>query len=176
MGRMHRRTIGWSGMGRKLWAARGMLSPDLARRLLWTPVAALGACFLCGLLAQAVGQPQPVSKPIPRPNEVSVAGVLVVRFRVGAGGFTPEQRADQVLRRIVTAFGREDLAKKPVEIRGKEKEPSLYVGDLLLVTITLADAAATKCTPMELARKWQPAFSQALAAGRPIPIQPPAKK
>jgi hypothetical protein len=154
-----------------------MLSRDLTRRLLRAQVMVLGAGLLCMVLAQALAQAQApsVSKPLPHPNEVTVAGILVARFRVGAGGFTPEQRADKVVERIVAVFSREDLAKKPVEIRGKEKEPSLYVGDQLLVTITLADAAATKSTPMELARKWQSAFSQALAAGQPVPIKHPAK-
>jgi hypothetical protein len=136
--------------------------------------------LMLATLAAEVGgaQTAPPASPAPAPPanaaRVTLGDVTVLQFRVGSGGFTPEQRASKLQDRVVEILSRPDLGPKDVRVTpGKGgRSATITVGPLLFVTVTEADARATRSTPEKLAATWAANFRKGYEAAQPKPIRP----
>ena len=101
---------------------------------------------------------------------VTLGGVAVLQFRAPAGGFTPDERAQQLQERVVEILSRPDLSPEDVRLVTNEggRSVAIRVGDLLLVTATEADARANDSTPEQLASIWAENFRRGYAEARPL--------
>jgi hypothetical protein len=91
---------------------------------------------------------------------VTYGGKLLLRIRDDAGGYTKEQRAAEVEERLVLAMTEEfetdevNVIPDHVRIVPKGSDRALMAGDILMVTITPADARSNNTTPDGLAGIW----------------------
>jgi hypothetical protein len=107
-------------------------------------------------------------------RRLTLGGVTVLQFRVASGGFTPEQRASKLQDRVVEILSHPELGPKDVRVvPGKGgHSATITVGPLLFVTVTEADARATRSTPEKLAATWTENFRKGYEAAQPKPIRP----
>src|SRR5262245_48994362 len=79
-------------------------------------------------------------------TKLTLGGVWVLQFRVAAGGYTPEQRLSTLQDRVVQVLSRPELGPRDVRVVPGPggKSAAIYVGPLLLVTVTQADAQASR--------------------------------
>ncbi len=101
---------------------------------------------LLTVLASSVARSQDASA-------VWIGGHLLLRVRCPAGGYTIEERAAAVQRRTndLLRGGRTTLT---VTVRKSDTVASIYTDDVLLITVTPADAKVNGTTPMKLAGIW----------------------
>jgi len=100
-------------------------------------------------------------------QQVVVASQLVHTVRVGAGGYSPEQRVAQINDRLNTIISKEALAPSNIQLRWVGGEPGIFVGKYLVTSVTQADAQANNTTKLDLAKRWLRAYRQALPQARP---------
>jgi hypothetical protein len=129
----------------------------------------LGLAAVCLGLAAAV----PAHADEPSKPDVTAAGetlmvfnsVSVMRFRVSAGGYTPEQRFVIANDRVIAATMISDAHKAfHVYTMMLHGEPSIYIDGRLIVTVTPGDAAANHCSPSVLAGVWCDNLSRAVSS------------
>jgi hypothetical protein len=88
---------------------------------------------------------------------IAYSGSVLMRLRTNAGGYAPEQRADEVIERLrpileLPGLRSEDIRVSRDEISG---EAMIFVRDLPLVTIDHALARANNTnSPILLAEEW----------------------
>lgn len=87
---------------------------------------------------------------------ISVSGEPLFRIRAGAGGYTAEQRADQVRERLIPILSLPALMADDVVIRQSRpgQDAAIYVRGLLLVTVDRTLASANRSKPFALASHW----------------------
>lgn len=87
---------------------------------------------------------------------IDLGGEVIMRIRVGAGGYTPEQRADAVRGRLAPILGFSGLKASDVTVRQSRpgQTAGIYVRNSLLITVDRNLAAANGDTPEGLARVW----------------------
>ncbi len=91
---------------------------------------------------------------IPDEYEIGVGGVIMFRIRAGAAGFSAAERARIVDTRMVHILSYGDLdagAVHVVPVRGK---PTIYVGEVRLVTVYPSDVEAAGAESMEQLAGW----------------------
>ena len=105
------------------------------------------------LAAAPAATAQEYAAPAP---EVVIGGEVVMRIRSGAGGLTPEERADAVRRRLGPILTMPDLQAEDVWVQQREqgRTAAVYVRDRLLITADRNLARANDTTPGRLAEKW----------------------
>lgn len=88
--------------------------------------------------------------------EVVIGGRVVMRIRTGAGGLTPDERADAVRRRLGPILTMTDLSPEDVQVVQREAgaTASIYVRNRLLITADKNLARANDTSPGLLAEKW----------------------
>lgn len=109
-------------------------------------LAALGAGMTLTVAA-------PLGAAVP-PGEITLGDIVVMRLRVGAGKYTPEQRAGVVQERVNEFLAMHDVKAKDVRVEKLSEGPTIFVRKIKLVTVTKEDAQAAGTTPLELAKNW----------------------
>ncbi len=86
-------------------------------------------------------------------GEVSINGNVVLRLRVGAGGFTAEERALIIRQRLsdAVAAGVEPGQVHAGTVRG---QPAVLAGDAIIITADAEHAKLNSTTAAELAQAW----------------------
>jgi hypothetical protein len=120
-------------------------------------VLVIAAALVAGVLI--LGMPQPARADI---GDISVGGVWVCRITQPASGYSAEQRAVHVNKRITEILSIPELRRGAiVAVRPFGAAATIVVGNRLVFTVTPEDAVGTSVPPVELARQW----AQRLAAG-----------
>ncbi|MFN3650993.1 MAG: hypothetical protein ACK47B_15570 [Armatimonadota bacterium] len=111
-----------------------------------------GALALAGGLVLPVGA-QETTEHLP---SVEINGQRVLTIRVGAGGLTPEERADVVRQRLGPILTMPDLKAEDIWIKQERRgqTAAIYVRDRLLITVDRSLAKANDTMPLPLARIW----------------------
>jgi len=110
---------------------------------------------------------------LPRPalaevTDISVGGVWVCRITHDASGFTAEQRAVEINRRITDVLSTPEFRKGAiVSVKPAGTGAVILVGNQLVFTVTPDDAEGTSVTPVELARQWAQRLAMGLSNALP---------
>jgi len=103
-------------------------------------------------------------------GEVSINGNVVLRLRVGAGGFTAEERALIIRQRLsnVVLAGIEPSGVRAGIVRG---QPAVVAGDAIIITADAEHARLNSTTQAQLAAAWARNVAGALGGepGAPTP-------
>ena len=132
--------------------------------LVATVVFGYGLIFASGAIAQkeeikilAGDHEKPITDAafIPEEFDIGVSGELFLRIRANAAGFTAAERARIVEARIVYALSYGDLDPNAVTIRPVRGAPTIYVGNIRVITVYPADVeAAGAASRHALAQAW----------------------
>jgi hypothetical protein len=92
-----------------------------------------------------------------------VGGKTVLTLRASAGGLSAHERSVRLRQRVNRILSHPELEPDDVEVEVGPggRSATIWVGRQLLVTATLADAAAHDTTPARLARTWAEKFRDA---------------
>jgi hypothetical protein len=102
------------------------------------------------------------------PRDVSVGGVWITRITHGWAGVTAADRATEVTRRITEVLSTPDFRQGAVvNVRSDGSDALVMVGNVLVFTVTPADAADSSNTPMQVARSWASLLAQGLTRALP---------
>ena len=85
---------------------------------------------------------------------VFVGGQPIMRYRVSAGGFTPEQRADETQLRVNKLLGQGPIAASDITVEPQGDDAVVLVKGQLLFTADAATAQLNDSTSMDLANIW----------------------
>ncbi len=88
------------------------------------------------------------------PGDVLVGDEVVLRIRFPAGGYTVEQRADQVMLRINNLLGARPFSPSDVKVAQQNGEWVVLIGNELIITADSATAQYNHSTPQQLAEMW----------------------
>lgn len=132
------------------------------KRTIWL---ILGVMVLASVLVSVAGA-------FTTSEKVIVANDLVAIARVPAGGFTADQRIDQVNERLAYILGYEPLDPRHINAFRLGDSMRIMVGNRLLITVTPADARANNSTVSRLTRVWLERARAALPQARPTPAIP----
>ncbi|MFW5868686.1 MAG: hypothetical protein ACOCX2_12765 [Armatimonadota bacterium] len=120
------------------------------------------------ILAGEDEKPTTNAKHVPDVFDIGINGELFFRIRAQAAGFSPAERARIVNTRIVHIISFAPLDPDSVHIKPVRGKPTIYVGDVRLITVYPGDVEATGATSMEqLANLW--AASTACCLGNVAP-------
>lgn len=100
-------------------------------------------------------------------EKVVVADQLIAIARVPAGGFSADQRIDQVNQRLAYILGYNALNPRNIQAVRMGDERAIMVGKQLLFTVTRQDAKANNTTVANLTSVWLKAARLALPESRP---------
>jgi hypothetical protein len=90
-------------------------------------------------------------------STIAYSGSVLMRMRTNAGGYAPEQRADEVIERLRPILELPGLRSEDIRV---ERDPMngeamIFVRDLPLVTVDYELARANNtATPFALAQEW----------------------
>lgn len=87
-------------------------------------------------------------------DRVFVGGTPIMTFRVGAGGFSPHERAMATQERLNNLLGEGPIAPSDITVDQRGADAVVLVKGQLLFTADQATAQINQSTPMELANKW----------------------
>jgi len=102
-------------------------------------------------------------------GDISVGGVWVCRLTRGASGLSLEQRVLQVERRITEVLSLADVRRRDltVEVEPAGAAANIVAADILIMTVTPADAAGTGVSAREMANQWAARLVQGLRRALP---------
>ncbi len=114
------------------------------------------SAFLAAMLAATPAPAQSVPSPVSASTVISLGGKQIMNIRTGAGGFTPQQRADAVSDRLVPILSITNLTPADVHVQQKRagQDASITVRGHLLITVDRTLAQVNGMTPYALAEKW----------------------
>ncbi len=119
-----------------------------------------------GMLASssAPAQTAAVPAPVVTSTIISLGGRQIMNIRTGAGGYTPQQRADAVRDRLVPILSITNLTPADVQVQQKRagQDASITVRGHLLITVDRTLAQANGMKPYALAQKWASALAAVL--------------
>lgn len=123
----------------------------------------LGSAMVVGV---AAGFVRPAAADV---GDISVGGVWVSKITRDASGFSADQRATEVNKRITEVLSRPELRRGGASIVVRQSGASavILVADLLIMTVTPEDAAGTRVSTLELARQWAQRLAQGLSKALP---------
>jgi len=140
------------------------------KRLMTAALVALAMAVVCGALAQpAMAQmenevkimagegekPPEDAKFVPDVFDIGVDGELFFRIRANAAGFSAAQRAAIVNTRIVHIISYAPVTPGAVRVEAVRGKPTIYVGNVRLITVYPSDVEATGAGSMrQLANIW----------------------
>lgn len=102
--------------------------------------------------------------------DISVGGVWVCKITQGASGYTAEQRAVEVRKRITEVLSVPEFRHGVVvSVRSEGGAGLVLVGDRLVLTVTSEDAIKASVTAVELARQWAQRLALGLSHALPDP-------
>jgi hypothetical protein len=87
-------------------------------------------------------------------NAVFVGGTPIMRVRVAAAGYTPEQRASEIQLRVNEALSHGPVQASDITVEPSGSEAVVLVKGHLLFTADWATARFNDATPMDLANQW----------------------
>ncbi|MDR3707600.1 MAG: hypothetical protein P4L33_04825 [Capsulimonadaceae bacterium] len=87
-------------------------------------------------------------------NAVILGGEIIMRFRVGDGGFTPIERAEETQDRLNALLGGGPIYPEDISTRPFGDDAIVQVNGQLLFTADPVTAAINSSTPMQLANNW----------------------
>ncbi len=100
-------------------------------------------------------KPVTLARTMPEEFEIGVGGLVFFRIRAQAAGFTPAERARIVYARLTHILSYEDVDPEAVTIVPVRGKPTIYVGNVRLVTVYPSDVEATNARSMrQLAEIW----------------------
>ncbi len=102
-------------------------------------------------------------------GDISVGGVWVSKITRDASGYSANQRAAEVNKRITNVLSRPELRHTgaAVTVRRDGASALILVADQLIMTVTPEDAAGTGVSTLELARQWAQRLAQGLSKALP---------
>jgi hypothetical protein len=102
-------------------------------------------------------------------GDISVGGVWVSKITHDAAGFSAQERAVEVTKRLTEILSNPAYrhAGAMVAVRPVGQSAAILVGDQLAMTIMPEDTAGTGVTTMELARQWAQRLAQGLVKALP---------
>jgi hypothetical protein len=101
-------------------------------------------------------------------GDISVGGVWVCKITHDASGYSADQRAVQINKRITEVLSDPKLRRGAgVSVRSFGASATISVGDKLVFTVVPEDAMGTSVTTTELARQW--ARRLATGLGKALP-------
>jgi peptidylprolyl isomerase len=95
-------------------------------------------------------------------GDISLAGEVVMRLRVGAGGLSLEERAALIQARLIDLLSVTDLSSSDVGVRPTRYGPTIYVRGRKFLTVDKETATASGTTPDLLAASWSKRLAQVL--------------
>lgn len=104
-----------------------------------------------GLLLSAVAG---FADPASSSNDVFVGGTPIMRVRVAAGGYTPDQRASEIQQRVNDALSHGPVLADDITVEPVGNEDVVRVKGDLLFTADWATARYNDATPLDLANQW----------------------
>ena len=129
-----------------------------------TIIAAILSCILAGLAIPVFAV---------HGGEVIIGQQVVLRIRFPAGGFTVQQRADEVTVRINKLLGAQPFDPSDVKVGMRGKEYVVLMGDNLIITADKNTAAFNKTTPEQLANIWAENLRRVIPRAKAEPIPNP---
>lgn len=105
---------------------------------------ALGLLLTGGIGAQAASNA----------NAVFIGGTPIMRVRVAAAGYTPEQRAAAIQSRLNQILAQGPISSSDITVSPEGAEAAVRVKGRLLFTADMATARYNQATPLELAEQW----------------------
>ncbi len=105
-------------------------------------------------------------------EKIVVANELIAIARVGAGGYTADERIDRVNERLAYILGFEPLDPGSIYAVRDGRSRVIMVGDTQLITVTPADARANGMSVSELTNIWLRNAREVLPQARPTPSIP----
>jgi hypothetical protein len=119
------------------------------------------------LLIGAVALAGAVSPAFADPRDISVGGVYITRITQDYAGYTAEQRATEVTRRITRILGMPELRQGAVVAVKQDGANALVtVGNILVFTVTPADAKGSGTT-LYVAKQWARLLADGLTKALP---------
>ena len=95
-------------------------------------------------------------------GDISLAGQVVMRLRVGAGGLSLDERTALVQQRLIDLLSVTDLSGSDVGVRPTRYGPTIYVRGRKFLTVDKETASASGTTPDLLAASWSKRLAQVL--------------
>lgn len=87
-------------------------------------------------------------------DRVFVGGTPIMTFRVGAGGFSPHERAMATQERLNKLLGEGPISSSDIAVEQRGADAVVTVKGQLLFTADQATAQINQMTPVQLANKW----------------------
>jgi hypothetical protein len=115
----------------------------------FAPCALAAAALAAASISPVIAQPAPSTS-----NAVFVGGTPIMRVRVPAGGFSPEQRAAAIQERVNEALSHGPIHASDITVEPSGNEAVVLVKGHLLFTADWATARFNEATPMDLANQW----------------------
>lgn len=123
--------------------------------LLWAPPAGAQMPNEVKIYAGENEKPVTLARIVPDEYEIGVGGTMFLRIRGGAAGFSAAERARIVNTRLTYILSYGDLDPDAVQIIPVRGKPTIYVGNVRLITVYPCDAEAAGASSMEeLATIW----------------------
>jgi hypothetical protein len=122
---------------------------------------------VAGLLIAALVGVTAVRPAFADARDISVGGVWITRITHDWAGYTAEQRATEVTKRITRILGTPEYRQGTVvTVRADGPSALVSVGTILVFTVTPADAAGSGTT-ISVAKQWAALLAQGLSKALP---------
>lgn len=131
-----------------------MLGALVVCAVIWAPQAQAQLQNEVKVYGGADEKPVTNAQVIPDEFEIGVGGLNFFRIRTAAAGFSAAERARIVDARIVHILSYGELDPEDVHIVPVRGKPTIYVGDVRLVTVYPSDVEAAGADSMEQLAGW----------------------
>jgi hypothetical protein len=128
---------------------------------------ARGASSLLGLLVAVAVLNAAVGPVLADARDISVGGVWITKITQSNAGYSPEERAIEITRRITQVLSIPEFRQGAViTVHQSGANALVKVGDVLVFTVTPADAVGSG-TPLAVAKQWAVALGKGLSNALP---------
>ncbi|HLW48153.1 MAG TPA: hypothetical protein VKW09_10355 [bacterium] len=101
-------------------------------------------------------------------GDISVGGVWITRITHSWAGVSAADRATEVTRRITEVLSTPEFRQGAVvSVRPEGADALVMVGNMLVFTVTAADATGTSNKPLQVAKYWASLLGQGLTRALP---------
>lgn len=152
------------------WMVAIVVGTVVGGGLLWAPRADAKMSNEVKIYAGPDEKPVTLARIMPDEYEIGVGGTMFLRIRGGAAGFSAAERARIVNTRLTYILSYADVDPDAVRIEPVRGKPTIYVGDVRLITVYPSDVEAAGASSMgELANIWAAATACCLRNVAPWP-------